>query len=117
MAGAWRDDRGGATVWVLSAGVLIVLLAGVEAAAGAAITARHRAYNAADLAALAGAARAVEGERAACSRAGQVAAANGAVVVACRLDGWDLMVTVQVRPGGLAGLAGVAQAQARAGPS
>lgn len=110
-----RGDRGAATIIVLYMGLLTVLLASVFAAAGAAVVARHRAEAAADLAALAGAARAMAGEPAACARAGVIAAANGARLVTCRLDGWDLVVDVVVTPG--VALGGLATASARAGPA
>jgi secretion/DNA translocation related TadE-like protein len=110
-----RDDRGSATIIVLYAGLLTVLLASAFAAAGAAVVARHRAAAAADLAALAGAARAIAGEPAACARAAAIAAANGARLVRCQLDGWDLVVEVIVTLG--VPLGGSATASARAGPA
>ncbi|MGH3680628.1 MAG: Rv3654c family TadE-like protein, partial [Natronosporangium sp.] len=76
----------------------------------------HRAQSAADLAALAGAARAVAGQTAACARAGEIVAANGARLSHCRLDGLDLTVTVEVAPPAGAGLHRTALATARAGP-
>jgi len=100
-------------VWVLSmAGV--VFLAGLAVAlVGVAVVARHRAGAAADLAAIAGAA--TLGRNAAltdvtpanaavdaCSVSGQVAAANGATVTRCDVDGLTLSVVVAVRVGGLA---------------
>jgi secretion/DNA translocation related TadE-like protein len=103
-------------VWVLAAGLLTVLVALAASTVGSAIVARHGAQGAAGLAALAGAARAVEGESVACARAGQVAGANHAHLVACRLEGWDLVVTTRVVPGGPAAVAGTASASARAGP-
>src|SRR5262245_20746639 len=56
-----RSDRGAASVWVLAAGLVLVLAGGFGAAIGSATVARHRAQAAADLGALAGAARAVYG--------------------------------------------------------
>lgn len=113
----WREDRGGATVWTLTAGLVAVLIAMTVAAASAAAVARHRAQAAADLAALAGAARAVEGEAIACARAVEIARANGARLESCRLLGWDLVVTTVVRPVPVAAVAGDATAAARAGPA
>jgi secretion/DNA translocation related TadE-like protein len=110
-------DRGSATILVLAVGLVTVLLGVAVAAAGAAIVARHRAQGAADAAALAGAAVAVDGEVAACAVATDVATANGAQLVHCGLDGWDVVVTVQVRPAGSAAVAGVSTASARAGPA
>jgi secretion/DNA translocation related TadE-like protein len=112
-----NNDAGGATVWVLAAGLLTVLVALGSAAAGAGVVARHRAQSAADLAALAAAARAAEGEEAACGRADEIATVNRARLVACRLDGFDVTVTAEVTPAGVAAFAGSARASARAGPA
>jgi secretion/DNA translocation related TadE-like protein len=103
-------------VWVLAAGVLTVVVALAASAVGAAIVARHRAQTAADLAALGGAALAVEGEQAACARAAMLVAENDGRIVACHLDGWDLTVAAEVMPSGVAAFAGAAHASARAGP-
>ncbi|GFN04959.1 hypothetical protein Smic_35150 [Streptomyces microflavus] len=76
-----------ATVWVA---VTVVTLCGVFAlvlALGQAVAARHRAGGAADLAALAAADRALEGAEAACEAARRVAAAQGAVLVRCAVQG------------------------------
>jgi secretion/DNA translocation related TadE-like protein len=110
-----RGQHGSATVWVLAAGLLVMAAATPAALAGAATAARHRAQAAADFAALAAAVTALEGPDAACRRADAIATANGAELVACRLLGFDAIVTVAVPPHG--GLAGVAQASARAGPA
>jgi secretion/DNA translocation related TadE-like protein len=109
-------DRGAATVWVLAAGLVTVLVAMAATAVGAAIVARHRAQAGADLAALAGAAHAVEGEEVACARAAELVQANGGRMVACHLEGWDLTVSAEVVPASVAALAGTAHASARAGP-
>jgi secretion/DNA translocation related TadE-like protein len=111
-----RRDQGSATVLALAAGLATVIVAAAVAAAGAAIVARHRAQAAADAAALAGSAQAIAGEQIACAAAATIAAANGAEMIDCRLEGWDVLVTVQVRPVGPAATAGVATGSARAGP-
>ncbi|MGY1759966.1 Rv3654c family TadE-like protein [Geodermatophilus sp. SYSU D00805] len=110
-------ERGSATVWVIAlAGVLAAI--GVAAVlVGAAVVGRHRATTAADLAALAGAERAVRGDPGACAVVGEVAGANGARLTACTVgDGAvvEVAVAVPVRLGPL----GVnrAGARARAGP-
>jgi secretion/DNA translocation related TadE-like protein len=109
-------DRGSASVWLLAVG-LVLLGAGLAAAStGAAHVAHHRAQAAADLGALAGAVRTVDGGQTACDRARAVVAANQAQMVACRVDGLDLAVTAQVATAGIGGLGGVATATARAGP-
>lgn len=104
-------DRGAAALWALAVGLVLVLFAGALTSVGAAVNARHRARTAADLAALAGAARALEGASVACGRARAYAVANGAVMRSCRLDGFDLVVTVAVGT-----RFGAAEASARAGP-
>lgn len=80
-----------------------------------------RAQTSADLAALAGADIAAvalweEVAERACQRARDVADANGASVMSCRLDGQDLRVEVTMTVGVL-GVAYEAQARARAGPA
>ncbi len=115
MRRAKGDDTGSATVWVLAVGLVFVLAAATIALGAAATVARHRAQAAADLAALAAAMRAWDGQAAACDRAAEVSARNGARLVACALDGFDALVTVEVAPAGGAGWAD-ARASARAGP-
>jgi secretion/DNA translocation related TadE-like protein len=112
-----RPDRGGATIWLLASGLLVVLLGAAMAGVGAAVVARHRAQAAADLGALAGALHALAGEQEACDRAASIVAANGARIIRCRLDGFDISVTAAVSPAGYAALAGAAEASARAGPA
>jgi len=117
----WRtpaggSDRGAATVWLLAAGLLVVLLGGAMATAGAAVVARHRAQAAADLGALAGAPFAVLGEEVACREADAIVRANGARLRRCWVEGADVLVTAEVRPAGPAMVFGIAHASARAGP-
>lgn len=100
-------DRGSASLWLLGIGLAVVALGVAAAGAATAIVARHRAQSAADLGALAGAVRWAEGEAVACARADELVRANGARLVDCRLDGLDVIVTVE---------AGPARARARAGP-
>lgn len=103
-------------MWLLAAG-LVLLAAGLAGAAvGSAHVAQHRAQAAADLGALAGAARAVEGPQVACARAGTIVAANGARLARCELVGFHLTVTVEVSPGPAVDVGRVATATARAGP-
>ncbi|HVW45030.1 MAG TPA: Rv3654c family TadE-like protein, partial [Amycolatopsis sp.] len=74
---------------------------------------KHRASDAADLAALAAAGSADRGVDAACERARAVTTRMAVRLVSCRLDGWDALVEVAAAvPGGL----GDASAHARAGP-
>ncbi|GAB3130398.1 hypothetical protein GCM10027289_14850 [Tsukamurella serpentis] len=82
---------------------------------GAAVSARHRAQTAADMAALAGAASAVDPE-AACAAAGRLAAANGGSLRGCTVDGFDVAVRVGVSAPLVVFGSGEALATARAGP-
>jgi len=82
---------------------------------GSAVVARHRAQAAADLAALAAAARLPAGADAACRRATAVARAMRADDVGCTVRGLDAVVSVKVAVP-LAGW-GSAGAAARAGPA
>ena len=104
-----------ATVFVALAAVLLLVVTATALHLGAAVLARHRAETAADLAALAGAARALTEPDQVCAAAGRIAAANGAAMTSC--DQVGLQVLVQVRvivPVG--GLSAAAFGRARAGP-
>ncbi|MFD8687693.1 Rv3654c family TadE-like protein [Streptomyces sp. NPDC059651] len=83
----------------------------VVLALGQVVVVRHRAGGAADLAALAAADRALEGAAAACRSAREVAAAQGAEVVRCTVQGEIADVTARVRRGPYA-----PQVRSRAGP-
>src|SRR4051794_35229228 len=112
------DDRGSATVWVLALAGLLAACGAAVVVVGAAVVARHRATTAADLAALAGAGRAVVGEADACADAGRIAHANGAVVDSCTVRPGgvvEVRLHVEVRLGSLGSRA--ADARARAGPA
>lgn len=88
-----------------------VALGGVSV--GAAVTARHRAQAAADLAALAAARTLPAGPNAACAQAAAVARAMHATVSDCRAERLDVVISVHT-PTGLR-FAGPARASARAG--
>lgn len=108
------EDGFGAPL-VLALAMVLCVLGAVLAAAGTVTAVRHRAEAVADLAALAAAAHALEGEPAACGAARRLAEEQGSVLVACRLDGLDAVVTAGVTPpGGLAAL-GMLHGVARAG--
>ncbi|MEV0262847.1 Rv3654c family TadE-like protein [Streptomyces sp. NPDC050617] len=101
-----------ATVWVT---VTVTALCAVFAAVlfmGQAMLARHRAGGAADLAALAAADHALEGEAMACALARRVAGAQGAGVVRCVVRGEVSDVVAEVRAGPYA-----PRVRARAGPA
>lgn len=116
----WRvsagEDRGGATVLLLAVGVAFVVFGVAGMAVGVARVARQQAGVAADLGALAGAADAVRGVTTACESARAIVTANGGRLVDCRLDGLDLLVTVEVTATVLPGLVRAATGRARAGP-
>lgn len=112
-----HGDDGAATV--LAAVLIAVLLSVTVAAAylGAAAIARHRAQAAADLSALAAAARVVDGREAACAEAAAVSQSMGGHLRACRLADLDVVVAVEVTVDlGRFGV-GPAAAVARAGPT
>ncbi|MEU6390122.1 Rv3654c family TadE-like protein [Streptomyces sp. NPDC046939] len=85
--GRRRSDRGSATVWVAMALAAIGVVFGGVLAMAHAIEARHKAGDAADLAALAAAAHWPEGRTSACALARKVARAQGAEVERCALHG------------------------------
>ena len=110
-----RDETGAATVL---AAVFIAILALVSVAGiwlGSAVIARHRAQSAADLAALAAAARVPTGTAVACGQATALARAMAATVLGCTAEQLDVTVVVSVPVGGMFGRD--AQASARAGPN
>ena len=110
-----RPDQGYATVIVLGLMAVLLLIAGVLAAAGSVVLARHRAEAVADLAALAAAQNAGRGSLLACGAARLLVRQHHASLVSCRLDQLDAVVVVAVRPPGRAGSFGLAQGRARAG--
>jgi secretion/DNA translocation related TadE-like protein len=91
---------------------VLLCVTAVGAYVGSVVVARHRAQAAADLAALAAAARLPSGAGAACARATAVARQMRIDDVECRVDELDVVVTVGVP----VVFAGVARAAARAGP-
>ncbi|WP_435771285.1 Rv3654c family TadE-like protein [Nocardioides sp. SYSU DS0651] len=109
-------ERGAATVLVVAlAGVL--LLVGAAAGVVAAIMVAHRqAQSAADLAALAGATALSDRTGDPCAAAGDVAAANGASLDSCAVDGEDVLVSVVVRGPRWLGQDDDLVGRARAGP-
>ena len=96
----------------LIAVILALGMAGVWL--GAAVVARHRAQSAADLAALAAAARLPAGQAVACREAMAVAAAMRAMMRACDVERLDVVVAVTTQAD--VRLMGQASAAARAGP-
>lgn len=82
-----RRQRGSASVWVACSALALCVVFAAVLGLGKAVAARHRASAAADLAALAAAATALEGQQAACARARQVADEQGARLVRCAVRG------------------------------
>ena len=78
-----RDDRGSASIWVLAASLVVLAFGYTVTTRGVAVVARHRANAAADLAALAAAARiGVGGDP--CASARSIAEANHAALTMCQ---------------------------------
>jgi secretion/DNA translocation related TadE-like protein len=94
--------------------VVLVAVAMIGVRVGSAVVARHRAQGAADLAALAAAARLPSGPAAACAGALEIARAVGAELADCTVAELDVVIAVVVAAGGPIG--GRAHASARAGP-
>jgi secretion/DNA translocation related TadE-like protein len=92
--------------------VVLLSVTGGSACLGAAVLARHRAQAAADLAALAAAARVPAGAETACAQADALARAMRTSPAGCALDDLDVVVTIEVGVGRW----GAARAAARAGP-
>ncbi|MGI5165998.1 Rv3654c family TadE-like protein [Spirillospora sp. CA-253888] len=117
VVGREKRECGAGAVWVV-AFVAVVWLVGIAAVAvGGMRAARQRGEVAADLAALAGAARVAEGEGVACRRAGAAVVRHRARLSGCRVRGRivEVEVTSAVRgPGGVGMLPVVSRA--RAGP-
>lgn len=111
------SERGSATLTACFALLALLAVTAMVAQLGAAVTARHRAQSAADLAALAAAGTLVEGPVAACATATELATRTGTRLRECAVDQWDVTVVAEVRiPLGLFG-ARFASAPARAGPA
>lgn len=108
-------ESGVATVLACVCAMALIAVTGLVVQFGAALLARHRAEIAADLGALAGAARVLQGHRAACERAREVTASNGATVQECVVVGADLLLTVTVAVH-LGPLSAATTGRARAGP-
>ncbi|QCW49505.2 hypothetical protein FE634_02095 [Nocardioides dongxiaopingii] len=110
------EERGGATVVTLAlAGVLLLL--GAALGVVAALVVGHRtAQAAADLAALAAAQALARGSDG-CGAAATVAAANGAALTGCAVEGREVRVEVGVTGPRWLGQSGDLTARARAGPA
>ena len=110
-----RDERGSASLLVVTAAGVLVLVALALAAVAGMVGAHRTAQSAADLAALAGAGAVAHG-RDGCAAAGSLAAANGATLVSCEVEADDVRVEVRVRGPEWRGSGRDFTATARAGP-
>jgi len=108
-------ERGSAVPFTVACLGLVVLVGAALAVTGALVVDHRRAQGAADLAALAAAADLARGG-AGCPTADRIAAENGAVLSACRLDGVEVRVSVVVTGPRWLGSHGDLVAEARAGP-
>jgi len=113
---ARREERGAATVLVLTFLGLLLFVGAALGVVGALVRAHRAAQSAADLAALAGATALARGEDP-CAAAASVAAANGAALAACAPDGRDVRVTAEVGGPRWLGQTADLTAEARAGPA
>jgi secretion/DNA translocation related TadE-like protein len=112
-----EPDGGAATIWMVAVIAAVLLFATGILAVGAATVTRHRVAGAADLAALAAADYAPDGEQAACGWARWVTDRMRVRLVSCQLDGWDALVQTSGDPPGPLARFGAATAHARAGPA
>ena len=115
-AGEKRRDRGAATVLALALIGVLTLVGAALSVVGAMVVAHRTAQGAADLAALAGAHTIATGGDG-CAVAGVTAAANGARLTDCSVEGRDVQVTVAVTGPGWLGQRGDLVARGRAGPA
>ncbi|NPC98272.1 Rv3654c family TadE-like protein [Nocardioides sp. zg-DK7169] len=90
-----RGERGGATVLAVALTGLLLLLGVALALVAGVVVAHRQAQSAADLAALGAAGALVDG-RDPCTAGSAVAAANGARLVGCAVQGRTVLVRVQV---------------------
>jgi secretion/DNA translocation related TadE-like protein len=115
--GGGLGDRGSGTVWMLALIGLTWAVAVMAMTVGGVRAARHRAYAAADLAALAAASHAADGSRNACRVASRIARGSGGRLRSCLLRGRvsEVVVSSEVRSVPALGRL-TATARARAGP-
>jgi secretion/DNA translocation related TadE-like protein len=111
-----ESDRGAGTIFVLALGLLLIAAGVAGAAVGSVRVGRHEARTAADLGALAGAVRVIDGPPAACARAARLVAANDAILTSCVVYELEIVIYVEVEVTPLPGFTRRAQAGARAGP-
>ncbi|MCQ4121689.1 Rv3654c family TadE-like protein [Rhodococcus tibetensis] len=110
-------ERGSATVLACFALAALVVITATLLHVGSAVSVRHRAQSAADLAALAAGVGLDRGGESACAAARVVAQRMHVEMIDCKVEAWDVEVTVNA-PVLLSSL-GIrdARAVARAGPA
>lgn len=111
------DERGSMTVLGSFVVAALAMFTVLLVWACSAVSARHQAQSEADLAALAGSYRALDGEEAACSAARDLAARSVGRLVGCRMVDLDVLVVVEVDVAAASFPLGPARAAARAGPA
>lgn len=116
MTGRVRDQSGAATVVALACTALLFLVAVAAATAVALVVSHRRAQSAADLAALA-AAQALQRGADPCAAGGRIAAAQGAELAECDIDGEEVTVVVTIRGPHAPGRDAELRGRARAGPA
>ncbi len=109
------QERGAAALLAVTLAVAVLLCTAAAVLGGRLLADHRRAAAAADLAALAGAA-AVQRGLDGCPAAQRVAAANDAVVTACRVDGEEVRLAARTDSLRLLGRLVRPTAEARAGP-
>jgi secretion/DNA translocation related TadE-like protein len=109
-------ERGSATILAAGVAAALVVSAVAFTAVGQASAARHRAQGAADAAALAGAAKVLAGEEAACTVARAMVERSATEFEGCEVSDLEVTVYVNETPNGLPATFGPARAASRAGP-
>lgn len=109
-----NDERGSASLFAVSCLAVLLLLGAALGVVAAMVHAHRVAQSAADLAALAAAGAVGDGDP--CAAGADVAAANGARLVTCAVDGREVRVQVSVSGPRWLGQTGDLAAEARAGP-
>jgi secretion/DNA translocation related TadE-like protein len=110
-----RDERGAITVFAVACLAVLLLIGAALGVVAAMVRAHRAAQSAADLGALAAASALARG-RDPCGSAADIAAANGAELLSCEIQGQDALVTVEVTGPHWLGQTADLTAQARAGP-
>lgn len=95
-AGCWVDDRGSGSLLVAIWMMVLVAVAGAFALLATLLNVRVQVAAAADLAALAAAGATLSEPGSACSRAREVASANGALLDSCRIGATEAWVEAEV---------------------